>query len=124
MIMRNKSRRKDILYSHSSPSQAAGYSGKVRDKKVQTKIGKLLNKKMKNTLVVEVKRLRCHPLYKKQIILTNKYHVHCDDVSRYKVGDNITIKQCRPYAKTISWEVINHKVNHKKDIKIDNKITK
>ena len=75
----------------------------------QIKIGKIISNKMRRTLIVEVKRLKLHPLYKKQIILTKKYHVHCQDVKKYHTGKEISIKQCRPYAKTVNWEVVDIK---------------
>lgn len=74
-----------------------------------TKEGRIISNKMKNTLVVEVSRINVHPIYKKQIKLTKKYHVHCEDESKYAIGQIVKIKPSKPFAKTVSWEIINNK---------------
>lgn len=72
----------------------------------ETKSGIVINNKSAKMLIVEVRRLKSHPLYKKQLILSKKYHVHCEDVAKYKLGEIVSIKQCRPFSKTINWEII------------------
>ena len=42
----------------------------------QYKVGRVVSNKMDKTVVVAVDRLRPHPLYKKTIRITKKFHAH------------------------------------------------
>lgn len=57
------------------------------------------------TVVVEVERRIRHPLYKKIIKKTKKYIAH-DEKNQYKIGDVVTIQECRPISKRKTWVVI------------------
>jgi small subunit ribosomal protein S17 len=46
-----------------------------------------------------------HPIYRKFIRRSKKYHAH-DENNVFKAGDTIRIRECRPLSKTKSWEVI------------------
>ena len=61
--------------------------------------------KMEKTVVVNVERKFPHPLYKKYIKRSKSYHVH-DNSNNCKVGDIVSIQECRPLSKTKRWEVI------------------
>jgi small subunit ribosomal protein S17 len=58
------------------------------------------------TVVVSVERRVMHPLYKKYIRRTNKFHAH-DERNRCKVGDVVRIRECRPISKLKHWEVLD-----------------
>ncbi|MBV8185639.1 MAG: 30S ribosomal protein S17 [Alphaproteobacteria bacterium] len=69
--------------------------------------GVIVSDKMDKTIVVRVERRVQHPIYKKFIRRTKKYHAH-DETSAYKgkVGAKVRIRECRPLSKTKSWEVL------------------
>ena len=56
------------------------------------------------TIVVEVTRRVRHKLYKKIIKRTKKYHAH-DENNEHKIGDKVTIQECRPISKIKTWIV-------------------
>lgn len=59
-------------------------------------IGVVVNK-LPKTAVVMVTRTKKHPIYKKTIKLTKKYHVHDPD-NRANVGDQVRFVSCRPIS--------------------------
>jgi small subunit ribosomal protein S17 len=67
--------------------------------------GRVVSAKCEKTVVVEVVRTFKHPLYKKTMQRSKKYHAH-DEKNQYNVGDVISIIESRPYSKTKSFEVI------------------
>ncbi len=58
------------------------------------------------TVVVEVERRFTHPLLKKTVRRSKKYHAHDED-NRFKVGDNVAIEEGRPMSKLKRWVVVN-----------------
>ena len=70
---------------------------------MKTLQGKIISDKMKNTVVVVVERFVNHPLYRKRIRRTNKYHAR--DEMGAKTGDLVKIVEVRPLAKTVTWKV-------------------
>ncbi len=67
-------------------------------------ISKAANKK---TVVVEVERTFKHPIYKKYIKKSKKYHAH-DETDTLKVGDKVIIEETRPISKLKTWKVVNN----------------
>lgn len=57
------------------------------------------------TIVVRVERRVMHPLYKKTIRRSKRYHAHDQD-NQYKVGDTVRIRECRPISRLKRWEVV------------------
>ena len=68
--------------------------------------GVVVSDKMDKTVVVNVERKFPHPLYKKYIKRSKRYHAH-DENNTHKVGDTVSIQECRPLSKTKRWEVIS-----------------
>ncbi|MBM3535813.1 MAG: 30S ribosomal protein S17 [Alphaproteobacteria bacterium] len=68
--------------------------------------GRVVSDKTDKTITVVVERRVMHPLYKKFITRSKKYHAH-DEENRCKVGDLVRIRECRPISKTKRWEVIS-----------------
>jgi small subunit ribosomal protein S17 len=66
--------------------------------------GLVIDKRMAKTARVLVKRIKVHPLYKKQMRIKKIYHVH-DEIGT-KVGDQVKFKDCRPVSKTKKWQII------------------
>ena len=60
---------------------------------------------MDKSIVVKVERTFMHPLYKKYIRRSKKYMAHDEDNSA-KVGDRVSIRECRPLSKRKFWEII------------------
>ena len=61
----------------------------------------------KNTVVVEVERTFKHPIYKKYIKRSKKYHAH-DETDVLKIGDKVFIEETRPISKLKTWKVITN----------------
>ena len=61
----------------------------------------------KKTVVVEVERTFKHPIYKKYIKRSKKYHAH-DETDVLKVGDNVMIEETRPISKLKTWKVVSN----------------
>ena len=68
--------------------------------------GVVIGNKAHETVTVRVERRIMHPLYKKFIKRTKKYHAHDQD-NRCQVGDKVRIEECRPISKTKSWRVVD-----------------
>ncbi|NBB70286.1 MAG: 30S ribosomal protein S17 [Alphaproteobacteria bacterium] len=68
--------------------------------------GVVVSDKGDKTIVVKVERRFRHPLYKKYIRSTKKYHAHdADNVC--KVGETVRIVESRPHSKTKRWELVS-----------------
>ena len=67
--------------------------------------GTVVSDKCDKTVTVLVERRVMHPIYKKFIKRTKRYHAH-DESNDYKVGDVVRIRECRPLSKTKTWEVL------------------
>ena len=67
--------------------------------------GVVVSDKMEKTVVVRVERRVMHPIYKKFIRRSKKYHAH-DENNNFKTGDSVRIRECRPLSKTKCWEVL------------------
>ena len=57
------------------------------------------------TIVVNVQRRYKHPIYKKFITRTKKYHAH-DELNVAKVGDQVTLIEARPFSALKRWELL------------------
>jgi len=60
---------------------------------------------MDKTVVVAVDYLKPHPLYRKIIRKTSKFHAH-DANNDCGIGDTVRIGETRPLSKTKRWEVV------------------
>ncbi len=67
--------------------------------------GVVVSDKMDKTIVVKVERRFQHPLYKKYVRRSKKYHAH-DENNQCKIGDTVNIRECRPLSKLKRWEVV------------------
>lgn len=71
----------------------------------QIKIGRVVSNKMEQTVVVRVDYLKPHPLYRKIIRKTSKFHAH-DDANECRIGDTVKIEESRPLSRTKRWRVV------------------
>ncbi|MBV9834149.1 MAG: 30S ribosomal protein S17 [Alphaproteobacteria bacterium] len=67
--------------------------------------GVVVSDKMDKTVVVEVERRVQHPVYKKFIRQSKRYHAH-DESNAIKEGATVRIIESRPLSKTKRWVVI------------------
>ena len=67
--------------------------------------GVVISDKQEKTLVVKVERRFTHPLLKKTVRKSKNYHAHAETKS-HKVGDTVSIEECRPISKLKRWRVI------------------
>ena len=67
-------------------------------------VGRVTSDRMDKTVTVLVERRVKHPLYKKYIRRSTRIHAH-DETNACKVGDAVSIVQCRPLSRTKAWRV-------------------
>ncbi len=70
----------------------------------RTLTGEVVSAKTTKTVTVLVERKVKHPIYKKYIRRSTRYHVH-DEENQCKLGDIVSIAACRPLSKTKSWRL-------------------
>ena len=71
----------------------------------RTLSGRVTSDKMNKTVTVAIERLVKHPVYGKYVRRTTKLHVHVEH-DECRIGDLVTIKQCRPLSKTKAWTLV------------------
>ena len=57
------------------------------------------------TVVVRVERRFTHPVLKKTVRRSKKYHAH-DEANAAKVGDTVWIEECPPISKNKCWTLV------------------
>ena len=70
--------------------------------------GVVVSDKNNKTIVVQVERRYTHPLLKKTVRRTKKYHAH-DEKNVHKIGDNVSIQETAPISKNKRWIVLEGK---------------
>ena len=68
-------------------------------------VGTVVSNLMDKTIFVNVERRIQHPLYKKYIRRSKKFHAH-DAENACRIGDTVKIEECRPLSKTKSWRLV------------------
>lgn len=68
--------------------------------------GTIVSDKMDKTRVVEISRLKKHPVYKKYYKTTRKFKAH-DEKNEYKTGDKVLIEETRPLSKDKRWRIMS-----------------
>ncbi|WP_017931346.1 30S ribosomal protein S17 [Robiginitomaculum antarcticum] len=67
--------------------------------------GTVVSDKGDKTVVVRVERTYLHPLLKKTVRRSKKYHAH-DEGNVVKMGEQVSIQECPPRSKLKRWEVV------------------
>jgi small subunit ribosomal protein S17 len=67
--------------------------------------GVVVSDKQDKTVVVRVERRVTHPILKKTIRRSNKFHAH-DEQNEFKIGDIVEIEEHKPISKLKRWLVI------------------
>ena len=67
--------------------------------------GVVVSDKGDKTIVVKVERTLLHPLLRKTVRRSKRYHAH-DENNAYKAGERARIVECAPKSKLKRWEVL------------------
>ena len=67
--------------------------------------GEVVSDKNDKTIVVKVERRLRHPVLKKTVRLSKKYHAH-DEKNTAKTGDVVRIEETRPISKQKRWTLL------------------
>ena len=67
--------------------------------------GVVVSDKNDKTIVVKVERRLTHPVLKKTVRLSKKYHAH-DEKNDAKVGDIVRIQETRPISRQKRWMLL------------------
>jgi small subunit ribosomal protein S17 len=70
----------------------------------KTLIGEVVSTKMAKTIVVEVRRQKAHPFYKRVVSRSKKFYAH-DEQGTAHVGDYVKIEETRPLSKLKRWQL-------------------
>ncbi len=62
------------------------------------------------TVVVKVERTFKHPMYKKYIKRSKKYHAH-DETNKLNIGDKVLIEETKPISKLKTWKILENEKN-------------
>ena len=71
----------------------------------KTIVGLVSSDKRDKTITVSVASRETHPLYRKQYTKTRKYTAH-DEKNEAKKGDKVEIVACRPFSKTVCYNLV------------------
>jgi len=67
--------------------------------------GTVVSDTNEKTIVVRVERRFTHPVMKKTVRRSKKYHAH-DEANVAKVGDTVWIEECAPISKNKRWTLV------------------
>jgi small subunit ribosomal protein S17 len=67
--------------------------------------GTVVSDKGEKTVVVKIERSFLHPLLKKTIRRTKKYHAH-DEKNECGLGDVVRVSESKPFSKTKNWALV------------------
>ena len=67
--------------------------------------GVVVSDKGDKTVVVRVERTLLHPVLKKTVRRSKRYHAH-DEANAYKTGELARIIECAPKSKLKTWEAL------------------
>jgi small subunit ribosomal protein S17 len=68
--------------------------------------GVVVSNKMDKTAVVRVERTFLHPLLKKTVRRSKRYHAH-DETNSAVEGQKVAIRECPPRSKLKRWEIVS-----------------
>jgi len=76
-----------------------------QEKNTRTVMGRVVSDKMDKSVTVLVERQVAHPIYGKYMRRSTKLHAH-DENNECKLGDTVSIEECRPISKSKSWRLV------------------
>lgn len=74
--------------------------------------GTVVSDKMDKSVVIQVTRVKTHPIYHKKYKASTKFMAH-DESGSHKIGDEVEIEETRPMSKNKRWKVVEEKGNKK-----------
>ena len=80
--------------------------------------GVVVSDKQDKTIIVRVERRFTHPILKKTVRRSNKFHAH-DEKNEFSVGDVVWIEEHRPISKLKRWVVTRGEKRAKLDEPVD-----
>ena len=57
------------------------------------------------TIVVKIEERKAHPIYKKMMTTSKKFHAH-DENNEAHIGDTVRIMETRPLSKMKRWRLL------------------
>ena len=73
--------------------------------------GVVISDKADKTITVKIERKVKHPLYGKVMKRATKVHAH-DENNSAAIGDQVTVKECRPFSKSKTWILVKGDVQN------------
>ena len=80
--------------------------------------GVVVSDKQDKTIIVRVERRFTHPILKKTVRRSNKFHAH-DEKNEFSVGDVVWIEEHKPISKLKRWVVTRGEKRAKLDEPVD-----
>ena len=71
--------------------------------------GKVVSTKMQSTVIVQREYMRTIPKFERQEKRTSSYLAHAPPCFQTKMGDRVSIMECRPLSKKVSYVIIENK---------------
>lgn len=68
-------------------------------------VGVVTSDKMDKTIVVQTQFKFRHPIFQKVVMKRTKYKAH-DEKNEAKIGDTVTIRECRPLSREKRWSLV------------------
>ncbi len=68
-------------------------------------VGVVTSDKMDKTIVVQTQFKFRHPIFQKVVVKRTKYKAH-DEKNEAKIGDTVTIRECRPLSREKRWSLV------------------
>ena len=68
--------------------------------------GVVVSDKGDKTVIVKVERTFLHPVLKKTVRRSKKYHAH-DEANAFNTGEQVRIQECAPMSKLKTWTVVD-----------------
>ncbi len=90
--------------SKSDAATAAPSDERARNLR-KSRVGQVISRSGNKTIVVEFVNRVPHPLFKKIVKRSKKFHVH-DENNEAEVGDQVTIVETRPLSKLKRWRLV------------------
>ena len=72
---------------------------------IRATVGRVVSDKMNKSIVVLIERKVKHPLYGKYVKRSMKLKAH-DENNECRIGDTVSIRECRPISKDKSWTLV------------------
>lgn len=85
----------------STPSPRATQERGLR----KTRVGEVVSDKGNKTIVVKVVTRVPHPRFRKIVKQSTKFYAH-DEKNEARIGDRVTIAECRPLSRLKRWRLI------------------